>query len=120
MARVRLAVELLLQVLELILGEKPRGIAISLDYDKDPRRGLMGVMKGPGGYKYPGLLHLRLGLTDTDGPNGGRPVPSRLGLGYHHRGEEFIAAIHRFTSDSPQSLPPAASLWSDLPGPSGT
>ncbi len=100
--------------------EKPRGIAISLDYDKDPRRGLMGMMKGPGGYKYPGLLHLRLGLTDTDGPAGSRPVASPLGLGYHHHANEFITAIHRFTSDPQESWPPTASMRSDRSGPRGT
>jgi hypothetical protein len=87
--------------------EKPRGIAISLDYDKAPRRGLMGIMKGPGGYKYPGLLHLKLGLKDTDGPEGGKPMIAPPGLGYHGVWEQYMAAIRRFTSDLGESPPPS-------------
>lgn len=47
--------------------DNPRGVAITLNYDKNPRRGLMNVMKGPGGYKSPGLVQLRLGLKAEDG-----------------------------------------------------
>jgi len=87
--------------------EKPRGIAISLDYDKAPRRGLMGIMKGPGGYTYPGLLHLKLGLKDKDGPDGGKPLAMPPGLGYHGVGEQFDTAIRRFTSALGNPPPPS-------------
>jgi hypothetical protein len=45
---------------------KLRGVAITLDYEADPRMGLMNVMKGPGRYKSPGLVQLRLGLKHGD------------------------------------------------------
>jgi ankyrin repeat protein len=75
----------------------PRGVAISLDYAKAPHRGLMGVMKGPGGYTYPGLVHLKLGLADTDGVNGKAPKTSGPpGLGYHSDFRPFGQALARF------------------------
>ena len=48
--------------------QQQRGVALSLDYADKPHKGLMDLMKGPGGYRHPGLMHLRLGLTGTDGP----------------------------------------------------
>jgi ankyrin repeat protein len=84
---------------------RPRGVALTLDYAKDPRRGLTGIMKGPGGYRYPGLVHLKLGLTDTDGPNGGRPKTSGPpGLGYHADGELFRNALSRFSVDREHAI----------------
>lgn len=87
--------------------EKPRGVAISLDYDKAPHRGLMGIMKGPGGYTYPGLLHLKLGLKDDDGPAGGKPLAVPPGLGYHGVGTQFVKAIRRFTGRLGEPPPPS-------------
>jgi hypothetical protein len=105
--------------------EKPRGIAITLDYRKEPRRGLMGLMKGPGRYKYPGLLQLKLGLQDTDGPgaefrngmsplvrsmmglrDGGSPRPLAWppGLGYHGPWDQYEQALRRFTGQ-PEATP---------------
>ena len=82
----------------------PRGVAISLDYAKAPHRGLMGVMKGPGGYTYPGLVHLKLGLADTDGVNGKAPKPTGLpGLGYHSDFRPFGLALARFIGTATQS-----------------
>jgi hypothetical protein len=100
--------------------EKPRGIAISLDYDKAPRRSLMGLMKGPGGYKYPGLLHLTLGLKDTDGPKGGKPMIVPPGLGYHGVGEQYEVAIRRFTRDLGESPPPSSPRSFRQPSRSGS
>lgn len=79
---------------------QPRGVAITLDYANDPRRGLMGIMKGPGGYRYPGLVQLKLGLTDTDGYRGSRPETSGPpGLGYHVDPQQFANALSRFCAD---------------------
>jgi hypothetical protein len=79
---------------------KPRGVAITLDYAKAPHRGLMGIMKGPGGYRYPGLVQIKLGLTDTDGPNGTSPETSGPpGLGYHIDRAQLSRALGRFTED---------------------
>lgn len=79
---------------------KPRGVAVTLDYARAPHRGLMGIMKGPGGYRYPGLVQLKLGLTDTDGYNGKRPQTSGPpGLGYHADAHQFAAALSRFSVD---------------------
>ncbi len=99
--------------------QQPRGVAISLDYARAPHRGLMGIMKGPGGYTYPGLVHLKLGMADTDGVNGTAPRTSGPpGLGYHADLWDFGRALARFTGTSrppeegppgPQSSPVAAS-----------
>jgi ankyrin repeat protein len=92
----------------------PRGVAISLDYIKEPHRGLMGIMKGPGGYTYPGLVHLKLGLTDTDGHDGAAPKTSGLpGMGYHTDFRQYGLALSRFigTAPRPEAGPPG-------PGPS--
>ena len=79
---------------------QPRGVALTLDYQRDRRRGLMGIMKGPGGYRYPGLVHLRLGLSDTDGVNGRRPETSGPpGMGYHIDPRQFASALERFSVD---------------------
>lgn len=84
---------------------RPRGVAITIDYAKDPHRGLTGIMKGAGGYKYPGLVHLKLGLTDTDGPNGSRPKTSGPpGLGYHADPTLFTNALSRFSADREQVI----------------
>jgi len=87
----------------------PRGVAISLDYAAAPHRGLMGIMKGPGGYTYPGLVHLKLGLTDTDGEDGKAPKPTGLpGMGYHADIRPYGRALARFLDNPGQSdaLPP--------------
>ena len=89
--------------------QQPRGVAISLDYTKAPHRGLMGIMKGPGGYTYPGLVHLKLGLADTDGVEGTVPQTSGPpGLGYHADLWDFGRALARFTgvSKPPEEGPP--------------
>ena len=79
---------------------KPRGVAITLDYDKERHRGLMGIMKGIGGYRYPGLVQIKLGLTDTDGWNNGRPETSGLpGLGYHADIYQYARALGRFSEN---------------------
>ncbi len=84
---------------------RPRGVAITLDYAKAPHRGLTGIMKGAGGYRYPGLVHLKLGLTDTDGPNGKRPQTSGPpGLGYHADPRLFSNALARFSVDREQAI----------------
>ena len=84
---------------------KPRGVAITLDYDKEPHRGLMGIMKGFGGYRYPGLVQLKLGLTDTDGENGGRPKTSGPpGFGYHTDFSQFARALGRFSENRLQKI----------------
>ena len=84
---------------------QPRGVAVTLDYAKDRRRGLMGIMKGPGGYRYPGLVQLRLGLTDTDGHGGGRPETSGPpGMGYHGDPRQFANALARFSVDREQQV----------------
>lgn len=85
--------------------EQPRGVAVTLDYAKDRRRGLMGVMKGPGGYRYPGLVHLKLGLSDTDGVGGRRPETSGPpGMGYHIDPLQFANALARFSVDREQKV----------------
>lgn len=89
--------------------QQPRGVAISLDYAKAPHRGLMGIMKGPGGYTYPGLVHLKLGLADTDGVDGAVPRTSGPpGLGYHASVEHFERALERFmgVATRPEEGPP--------------
>lgn len=84
---------------------QPRGVALTLDYAKDPRRGLMGIMKGPGGYRYPGLVQLKLGLADTDGYRDGRPETSGPpGLGYHVDPRQFANALSRFCADREQQI----------------
>jgi len=84
---------------------QPRGAAITLDYAKDPHRGLMGIMKGVGRYRYPGLVQLKLGLTDTDGAGGGRPQTSGPpGLGYHANLAQFSRALARFSTDRAQTV----------------
>lgn len=84
---------------------RPRGVAVTLDYAKNPRRGLMGIMKGPGGYRYPGLVQLKLGLADTDGHRGGRPETSGPpGMGYHVDPRQFANALARFSTDREQHV----------------
>jgi len=124
--------------------EQPRGIAITLDYQKEPRRGLMGLMKGPGRYKYPGLLQLKLGLRDTDGPgaefssgmsplarammglrDSGSPKPLAWppGLGYHGPWAQYEQAIRRFTGQregaAAHSLPGSPVSQGDSPRSAG-
>lgn len=85
--------------------EQPRGVALTLDYQRDRRRGLMGIMKGPGGYRYPGLVHLRLGLSDTDGRDGRRPETSGPpGMGYHIDPRQFVSALERFSVDREEKV----------------
>ncbi|QUP55892.1 ankyrin repeat domain-containing protein (plasmid) [Ralstonia syzygii] len=84
---------------------RPRGVALTLDHSKAPHRGLMGIMKGPGGYRYPGLVHIKLGLTDTDGEQGSRPKTSGPpGLGYHADPRQFVNALSRFSVDRHEAV----------------
>jgi len=84
---------------------KPRGIAITLDYAKRSRTSLMGRMKGLG-FKSPGLVRLKLGLSAYDRtkylPNGETaprpPHPSGPpGMGYHADPGLYKMALNRFT-----------------------
>lgn len=80
-----------------------RGVAITLDYEGDSRKGLMNVMKGLGRYKSPGLVQLRLGVKEGDGYYGGTPKPlGPPGMGYHADPTMFENALDRFTK-----LPPS-------------
>ncbi|MCP2090032.1 UNVERIFIED_ORG: hypothetical protein J2Y81_006119 [Paraburkholderia sediminicola] len=84
---------------------KPRGVAVTLDYPANPRKGLMGRMKGLG-FKSPGLVRLKLALSDYDAtrltPEGDTErLPPQTsgppGMGYHADPELYLAAINRFT-----------------------
>jgi hypothetical protein len=84
---------------------KPRGIAITLDYAERSRKSLMGRMKGLG-FKAPGLVRLKLGLSAYDRvkrlPDGGTELrPPRTsgppGMGYHADEGLYKMAINRFT-----------------------
>jgi hypothetical protein len=84
---------------------KPRGIAITLDYADRSRKSLMGRMKGLG-FKSPGLVRLKLGLSAYDRtkylPNGEterRPprTSGPPGMGYHADPGLYEMAINRFT-----------------------
>jgi hypothetical protein len=102
--------------------EKLRGVAVTLDYEPEPHKGLMNVMKGAGGYKSPGLVQLRLGLKDQDDTKwveikemdrGGNerkryePQPSAPmvsgppGMGYHANSALYEKALDRFTKEPP-------------------
>ena len=102
--------------------EKLRGVAVTLDYEPEPHKGLMNIMKGAGGYKSPGLVQLRLGLKEQDDTKwvekkemtrGGQarkryePVPSAPqvagppGMGYHANPELYEKALDRFTKEAP-------------------
>ena len=102
--------------------EKLRGVAVTLDYEPEPHKGLMNIMKGAGGYKSPGLVQLRLGLKDKDdtkweekkvNDRGGNSrkeyerVPSAPmvsgppGMGYHANPALYEAALDRFTKEPP-------------------
>ena len=102
--------------------EKLRGVAVTLDYEPEPHKGLMNIMKGAGGYKSPGLVQLRLGLKDQDDTKwvekkemdrGGKarkryePVPSAPqvagppGMGYHANPDLYEKALDRFTKEAP-------------------
>ena len=104
--------------------EKPRGVAVTLDYEAAPHKGLMNIMKGPGGYKSPGLVQLRLGLKDKDDikwvekkdpPGTSSQLPGKRydkiptapmvsgppGLGYHANSNLFEKALERFTKEPP-------------------
>lgn len=84
---------------------KPRGIAVTLDYAERSRKSLMGRMKGLG-FKSPGLVRLKLGLSAYDRtkylPDGGTELrPPRTsgppGMGYHADPGLYKMAINRFT-----------------------
>ena len=84
---------------------KPRGIAITLDYADRSRKGLMGRMKGLG-FKSPGLVRLKLGLSAYDrvkyvgdGKTERRPPQTSgpPGMGYHADPGLYRKAINRFT-----------------------
>ena len=104
--------------------EKLRGVAVTLDYEADPHKGLMNIMKGAGGYKSPGLVQLRLGLKDKDDikwverkdpPGTSSQLPGKRydkiptapmvsgppGLGYHANSDLFEKALERFTKEPP-------------------
>ncbi|WP_157645106.1 hypothetical protein [Burkholderia ubonensis] len=91
---------------------EPRGIALSLDYSSAPRKSLMSIQKGLG-RNNPGLVRLKLGLTDTDGidKNGNRRPPraySPLGaMGYHGDAILYAHALARFAG---QDDPPAQAV----------
>jgi hypothetical protein len=84
---------------------KPRGIAITLDYAERPRKSLMDRMKGLG-FKAPGLVWLKLGLSGHDrikrlprGETAQRPpvTSGPPGLGYHADYDLYKVALNRFT-----------------------
>lgn len=84
---------------------KPRGIAVTLDYAERSRKSLMGRMKGIG-FKSPGLVRLKLGLSAYDRtkhlPDGGTDMrPPKTsgppGMGYHADPGLYRMAINRFT-----------------------
>ena len=84
---------------------KPRGIAVTLDYADRSRKSLMGRMKGLG-FKSPGLVRLKLGLSAYDRtkylPDGGTELrPPRTsgppGMGYHADPGLYKRALNRFT-----------------------
>lgn len=102
--------------------EKPRGVAVTLDYEADPRKGLMNIMKGAGGYKSPGLVQLRLGLKDNDDVKweareemnrsgikekryfktpAAPQVSGPPGMGYHANSDLYEKALERFTKEPP-------------------
>jgi hypothetical protein len=84
---------------------KPRGVAVTLDYAKKPRKSLMGRMKGIG-FKSPGLVRLKLGLSDYDRT---KKMPDKTtelrppvtsgppGMGYHADVGLYRMALRRFT-----------------------
>jgi len=76
-----------------------RGLVITLDYARAPRRGVVDKLKKYLGYRTGGLVHLAMGLDDTDG--GGsppRPTHPRLRVGYHDDYAYYAAALERFTA----------------------
>ncbi len=84
---------------------KPRGIAVTLDYAARPRKSLMGRMKGLG-FKSPGLVRLKLGLSDYDGSSVSRgggthrrgpETSGPPGMGYHADPSMYKMALNRFT-----------------------
>lgn len=104
--------------------EKLRGVAVTLDYEAAPHKGLMNIMKGAGGYKSPGLVQLRLGLKDNDGtkwverpdpPGTSSQLPGKRydkiptaptvsgppGMGYHTDTDLYEKALERFTKEPP-------------------
>ncbi|QOK99751.1 type III effector protein (plasmid) [Ralstonia pseudosolanacearum] len=90
----------------------PRGVAITLDYPADPRKSLMGRMKGLG-YSYPGLVRIHLALQEGDRckqlDNGDwvdRP-PKAYGpplTGYHGDPSLYKKAVLRFTGNMTMRL----------------
>ena len=87
---------------------RPRGIAVTLDYAERPRKCLVERMKGLG-FKSPGLVWLKLGLSDYDRikrlPGGGTEQrPPRTsgppGMGYHADEGLYKMALRRFTGQT--------------------
>lgn len=79
------------------------GVAVTLDYSKEPRKSLMDRME-IAGYAHPGVLRLKLDLQDNDAIEFGadglplrskKPKPVFM-LGYHGQNSAFEAAIRRF------------------------
>lgn len=86
---------------------KLHGVAVTLDYSKEPRKSLMDRME-TAGYAHPGVLRLNLDLQDNDaikfGPDrlplhSQKPKPVFM-LGYHGQNSAFEAAIHRFAGST--------------------
>ena len=84
---------------------RPRGVAVTLDYAERPRKCLVERMKGLG-FKSPGLVWLKLGLSDHDrvkrlprGETAQRPpmTSGPPGLGYHSDYDLYKVALNRFT-----------------------
>jgi hypothetical protein len=76
---------------------EPRGVAITLDYARNPQRGVMSMMKSAG-FHSPGLVRLKLGLEDGDGQHYHQAQPKpRFGLGYHGREAYYVEAMRRFS-----------------------
>ncbi|MEY3202443.1 MAG: hypothetical protein RIR70_1993 [Pseudomonadota bacterium] len=75
----------------------PRGLIIDLDYPANPKRSLCDIMKTFGRYTHPGMVHLKLDLTEEDGA-GGPPEKSGLPMmGYHGDNHQYRRAIERFS-----------------------
>ncbi|MEK6419973.1 MAG: hypothetical protein V4801_10230 [Burkholderia gladioli] len=82
----------------------PRGVAITLDYARNPQRGVMSMMKSAG-FHSPGLVRLKLGLEEGDGRryDQARPKP-QFGMGYHARDAYYVEAMRRFAGTGGTAL----------------
>jgi hypothetical protein len=110
--------------------DRPRGVVICLDSPAHPRKNLMGVMKSYAGYRYPGLLEVKMPCLPGDvvlkpsfqrggiRPTSGDPRPM-FQIGYHMDPGAgmsiYEAAIHRFLGTAVvgaevKPLPPESSV----------